>query len=232
MSNNLAVASQSGVSDTDLGVEFSWAPAAGLTATDREALVKAVARVPPAWLLAPREGELFDGPEAVYARLQGYALGAGFAVVKGQGSTPVRKNYWCIHHGTKTQNNRKLSESVEKDPGNPKVIRFALPCQHTLEYAYDKDIPIPLTLIHPRWWYNGPIQERAGWRPHYGHEVMTTPALVQLPRQPPSHNIVTSTNELMVYRETLSPEAQARLDADTVRLQEELLEHTKQQEVR
>jgi hypothetical protein len=26
----------------------------------------------------------------VYARLQGYALGAGFAVVKGQGSTPVR----------------------------------------------------------------------------------------------------------------------------------------------
>jgi hypothetical protein len=59
---------------------------------------------------------------------------------------------------------------------------------------------------------------------------MATPALVQLPRQPPSHNIVTSTNGLMVYRETLSPEA--RLDADIVRLQEQLLEHTKQQEVR
>jgi len=58
MSGNLAVTSQTGVSDTDLGVEFSWAPAAGLTATAREALVKAVARVPPAWLLAPREGEL------------------------------------------------------------------------------------------------------------------------------------------------------------------------------
>jgi hypothetical protein len=93
-----------------------------LTATAREALVKAVARVPPAWLLAPREGELFNRSEEVYARLQGYALGAGFAVIKGQGSTPVRKNYCCIHHGTKTQNNRKLSESVERDPGNPKVI--------------------------------------------------------------------------------------------------------------
>ena len=110
--------------------------------------------------------------------------------------------------------------------------RFALPCQHTLEYAYDEDIPIPLTLIHLRWWYNGPIQERAGWRPHYGHEAVAKPVLTQLPQQPPSHNIVTSTNGLMVCRETLSPEAQARLDAGVIRLQEEPLEHTKQQEVR
>ena len=36
----------------------------------------------------------------------------------------------------------------------------------------------------------------------------------------------------MAYRETLSPEAQARLDADVVSLQEQLLEHTKQEEVR
>jgi hypothetical protein len=56
--------------------------------------------------------------------------------------------------------------------------------------------------------------------------------LPQLPRQPPSHNIVASTNGLMVYRETLSPEAQARLDADVVCLQVQLLEHTRQQEVR
>ena len=55
--------------------------------------------------------------------------------------------------------------------------RFALPCQHTLEYAYDEDIPIPLTLIHPRWWYNGPIQERDRWRPHYGHELVPAPTL-------------------------------------------------------
>ena len=106
------------------------------------------------------------------------------------------------------------------------------PSPDTLEYAYDEDIPTPLTLIHPRWWYNGPIQERERWRPHYGHEVVAAPTLPQLPRQPPSHNIVASTNGLMMYRETLSPEAQARLDADVVCLQEQLLEHTRQQEVR
>jgi hypothetical protein len=55
---------------------------------------------------------LFDRPEEVYSRLQGYALGAGFAA----------ENYWCIHHATWTRNDRKLSESVEKDPANPKVI--------------------------------------------------------------------------------------------------------------
>jgi hypothetical protein len=74
MSHNLAVASQTGISDMDLGVEFSWAPPAGLTATAREALVKAVGRVPTAWLLAPMEGELFDRPEEVYARLLNKAV--------------------------------------------------------------------------------------------------------------------------------------------------------------
>lgn len=34
----------------------------------------------------------------------------------------MRKNYLCIHHRDSTQNNRKLSTRVEKDPVNPKVI--------------------------------------------------------------------------------------------------------------
>ena len=70
--------------DRDHGVELSWVPTAGLTATACEALVKAVARIPLAWLLAPREGELFDSPDEVYARLQGFTLGVGFVVIKGQ----------------------------------------------------------------------------------------------------------------------------------------------------
>jgi hypothetical protein len=45
-------------------------------------MTKAVAPPPPIWLLAPREGELFDSPDEVYARLQVYALGAGFAAVQ------------------------------------------------------------------------------------------------------------------------------------------------------
>jgi hypothetical protein len=36
-----------------------------------------------ALLLAVGEEELFDSPDKLYARLQGYALGVGFAVIKG-----------------------------------------------------------------------------------------------------------------------------------------------------
>ena len=50
------------------GVGSSWAAPAGLIATAREALVKAVAHVPPAWLLPPRGGELFNTPEEAYSR--------------------------------------------------------------------------------------------------------------------------------------------------------------------
>jgi hypothetical protein len=52
------------------GVKSSfWAAPAGLTAIARDALVKAVARVPPAWLLSPEDKELFNTPEEVYSRL-------------------------------------------------------------------------------------------------------------------------------------------------------------------
>ena len=43
-------------------------------------------------------------------------------MVGGSGSTSLRKNYLCIHHRDKTQNNRKLSARVEKDPVNPDII--------------------------------------------------------------------------------------------------------------
>ena len=33
----------------------------------------------------------------------------------GQGSTALRKNIWCKHHGDETANWRKLSQKVVKD---------------------------------------------------------------------------------------------------------------------
>lgn len=42
--------------------------------------------------------------------------------MKGQGSIATRKNLWCLHHGKKTQNNHKLSATVERDPKNRKTI--------------------------------------------------------------------------------------------------------------
>ena len=80
-----------------------------------------MARVPTAWLIPPQDSELFDRPDEAFARLQGYALGAGFAVVKGP-TTPIRKIYQYIHYGGATRNNRKLSNRVERDFDNPKII--------------------------------------------------------------------------------------------------------------
>src|SRR5947207_5861861 len=112
--------------DRNVGVEHpastsQWSPPPRITATARTALETAVARVPTAWLIPPQDGELFDRPDKAFGRLQGYALGAGFAVVKGP-TTPIRKIYQCIHHGGAIRNNRKLSDQVERDPDNPKVI--------------------------------------------------------------------------------------------------------------
>lgn len=71
------VASQVGNLYRERGVDSStsapatpvWSPPSGLTDIARNALTKAVDRVPTAWLLPPRDGELFDRPAQVYARL-------------------------------------------------------------------------------------------------------------------------------------------------------------------
>jgi hypothetical protein len=109
------------------------------------------------------------------------------------------------------------------------IERFALPCQHTLERSYDERIPIPLTLIHPRWWYDGPIEERAGWRSRYIQEAGSQSAQnLQLDR--PVNDIAAATNELIAYRDTLDREAQERLNSKTLLLQKQLLAETKQLE--
>jgi hypothetical protein len=92
-----------------------WSPPSGLTDTARNALIKAVDRVPSAWLLPPQDGELFDRPAEVYARLQGYALSTGFAVVGGSGSTSVRKNYLCIHTSFLNRSNKPLTARLSHD---------------------------------------------------------------------------------------------------------------------
>ena len=103
--------------DRNVGVEHpastsQWSAPPGLTATARTALETAVARVPTAWLIPPQDGELFDRPDEAFARLQGYTLGAGFAVVKGP-TMSICKIYQCIHYSRATRNNRKLSNQVE-----------------------------------------------------------------------------------------------------------------------
>jgi hypothetical protein len=87
------------------------------------------------------------------------------------------------------------------------VERFGLPCYHDLERAHDEAVPLPLTLVHSRWWYAAGIESRAGWRPSYGIQALR---LLRLER--PTHEIINSTNELLQFRAGLNSERQQRLD--------------------
>jgi hypothetical protein len=74
-----------------------------------------------AWLLPPVEGELFSSSKVCLARLHGFALSRGFAVVT-TASGAGRYRFACIHHGADTKNWRKLEALVEKDSESDKVV--------------------------------------------------------------------------------------------------------------
>jgi hypothetical protein len=100
----------------------SWVPHPDLPAGTRGRLVAAVGALPREWLMAPKDGEMFETVQAGQARILGYSLAAGFQTVGGQGSSAIRKHVWCIHHGDSTRNDRQLSARVERDSADPKQI--------------------------------------------------------------------------------------------------------------
>ena len=73
--------------------------------------------LPPAWLLAPVTGEVFEGKEDCYQRLQGWGLFEGFGVIQGRvwkDRTP-RQEFRCKLHSTKTLNTCGLEPRKLKD---------------------------------------------------------------------------------------------------------------------
>lgn len=102
------------------------------------------------------------------------------------------------------------------------VERFGLPCLHYLERAWNEHLPIPLTLIHSRWWYRGGIDSRQDWRPTYSDQPRVEP-VNRLVLERPRLEIVETTNELLAYRETLTREQQDLLDQDQVRSTAQIL---------
>lgn len=86
----------------------------------RDPFLGAVRTNPLQWLLPPSTNEEFESSDQCLARLQAFALGQGFAVVTGRvyrEGTP-RWQFRCIHHSSKTRNNRKLEPEVERDSQN------------------------------------------------------------------------------------------------------------------
>src|SRR6266480_6782880 len=84
----------------------------------KPAWLRAIQALPPAWLIAPATGEIFQGKEDCYQRLQAWGLFQGFAVVQGkvwkEPGTP-RWEFKCKQHGTKTLNTRGLEPRKLED---------------------------------------------------------------------------------------------------------------------
>ena len=83
----------------------------------RSAFDRAIAALPINFLRFPVTGEVFGSKAECKARLQGFALSQGFAVVvskSSQDGTP-RTEFLYIHHGIETRNYRRLEDEVEKD---------------------------------------------------------------------------------------------------------------------
>jgi hypothetical protein len=73
------------------------------------------------WLLAPVHGELFATANECLARLQGYTLSRGFAVVTIT-SKKGRAQFAYVHHSKDLKNWRKLEHHVEKDFISKEVV--------------------------------------------------------------------------------------------------------------
>ena len=84
------------------GVKFSSCPSARLQLQ---------------WLLQPQSGEVFHSLDYYNCRLRGYSLAQGFDIIRKGGGSKSNPSwgFFCIHHGRKTQNTRRLEDKVERD---------------------------------------------------------------------------------------------------------------------
>jgi hypothetical protein len=105
------------IAEMDVPSAFDSTIRYSVPAHQRSTFDRAVAALPTSFLRFPVTGEVFGSKAECKARLQGFALSQGFAVVVGKSSqdgTP-RAEFLCIHHGISTRNDRALEDEVEKD---------------------------------------------------------------------------------------------------------------------
>ena len=89
-------------------------------------LEHAMNALPPAWLLQPITGEVFDSIDHCNRRLQGYALAEGFEVVRTRGGTKTAPGarFECSKYGESIKNQRTLENYVKYNKeGTITIIR-------------------------------------------------------------------------------------------------------------
>jgi hypothetical protein len=90
------------------------------------------------------------------------------------------------------------------------LLRYSLPCKHHLLQACQTGVPLPKSLVHPRWWLKGPTIRYNQWVPFYGQEQPNT-------LSPRRRDVYKAVQDVMAVRERLGPEEQARFDFQYLR---------------
>jgi hypothetical protein len=99
----------------------------------------------------------------------------------------------------------------------PILHRFGIACRHYLLRAFLKNSPLPKTLLHPRWWLNGPPIPPTNWAPFYPVQAaLPTPQLEQLRHQ-------SQATELSQIRLQLNTEERYRFDNQIEQVHRNLL---------
>jgi hypothetical protein len=94
-----------------------WHAKSGCAEHHRAAVERIVNLLLPAWLSRPQSGERFDSLAYYDRRLRGYSFAEGFDIVRKGGGSKSNPSwrFFCIHHGSKTQNTRKLENEVARN---------------------------------------------------------------------------------------------------------------------
>ena len=102
-----------------------WQAKVGCAEHHRAAVERIVNTYPPAWLLRPQSGELFDNLDHCNRRLRGYSFAEGFDIVRkgGESKEAPSWRFRCIYHGDRTRNDRGLEDHIEKNENGSIISR-------------------------------------------------------------------------------------------------------------
>lgn len=93
------------------------------------------------------------------------------------------------------------------------LLQFSLPCRHLLLQCALDAVPIPITLVHPRWWLKGPAPGKE-WEPSYTRQ----PVVIS-----PKRTTVTSVlADLLERRQNLDPDQLSRFDFQVIQVAQDL----------
>lgn len=96
---------------------------------------------------------------------------------------------------------------VSGDCVDCKLLRqYGLPCKHWLSKPFLQGVPIPKTLIHPRWWIRGPVAME--WAPLFDRQPLVF--------SPKKTSVAARLTDVLNSREKLTAEELSRFDEQII----------------